>query len=300
MRTLKIVAALAVALVVGLSPVVAHAQTNIGNFNNFLGGSPILRGNGAISTNVGILIRYVGATTAGGTVTVAGANITLSQGAVGGSVADATVACGGGGNGIIVTSNASCNTMKKVVDAINASANWVAVLRDTTGADSSNTMFSALSEAAANDPEGKGLLLDGTATFQDTISVTQFQDLTSYTIDTGIATARGRLKPNPFAGLQPIIFTANETNTYGSGTSAYRVICAATSYAQSPTRVLTETTTVFATPGAATTVANAFTFAAGNGFSCPTGQRMLARVYNSAAMTAAVHYVSGRVWRPLP
>ncbi len=98
--------------------------------------------------DVGILVKYIGAQ-ASGTVTVAvtTGDITFKHGVLTEEVVDTTVVAV---TGIIVVSETYGNTMGKVVDLINASANWEAKLVDCLRADASTVaMLKTMTETQA-------------------------------------------------------------------------------------------------------------------------------------------------------
>ena len=276
----------------------AHAQTN-NQLNNYLSGSPVTRGIGAVSTDVSMLVRYTG-TSASGTVAVDAAtgDLTFLSGASGSEAADTSFECpvSGALGGIIDVSNAACNTFGEVVDTINGLCtgcirnNWTAVLVGAMRSESTDNTNITLSATTANAPEGLGLLFDGVVTFRTSIALTQYQNLTSYVSDN-----RYRLVENPFAGQQAVLHQVTATSTYGSGTSDHVVYCVA--LVNSRTNP-TETVTSYRRPAGATTVASTLDFP--YGLSCPTGQKMIVRTDNSAAMSASTLYAAGRVWRPTP
>lgn len=254
----------------------------------------VLRGIGAVSTEVPIIVRYVGTNANGGTVAVAaGGDLTFSQGAVGSSTADATVKCpSGGSSGVIDVSDTACDTLGEVVDILNATSNWRAVILEGLRADSSNNTLITLSETAANTIDGLGLLHDGTVSFKGTILVNS-DDARSMKFYVDPTRRQGTgIKAKPFAGQSAIALLLRSTSTYGSGTSSLEVICVDVTNGATGA---SETSTKYVTAAGATTVATTLDFTP-YGLGCPVGQKMLWRTNNSEAMTVFTGYAAGLVY----
>lgn len=275
------------ALLVSFAPS-AHAQIDPfgAAINRIVKGNPVLIGVGADDTDEALLIKYVGTNANGGTVTVAAnGNITLAQGAVGSSTADASVTCGAGGNGVIVVANAACDTFGEVVDVINATSNWRAVIIDGLRSDSSNDTLNALSETAANSQDG--LLLkwdtDVAKTSSRLVAPPEARKFGFYFVN------RKDFVANPFAQLKTILFLAKMVSTYASGTSVWSLNCAVPVYKAAGQE---SNVTSYSANSAATTVEKVFDFS-GFGLMCPQGARMVSRLTNSAAMASTAHFVAG-------
>jgi hypothetical protein len=184
---------------------------------------------GAVSTDVGILVKYVGTSPAGGTVTVAaGGGITLKTGAVGSSTADATTECpvSGALGGVIDVTNAACDTLGEVVDAINASANWRAVIVDGLRSDSSNDTLGLQNEISASGAKGVPLNKDTTVAKNVSLALEPFDrlDIRNYLIAGSGGTVG--LNYRPQADHRAIMFFASGTFT-GTGADTFEVISAA-------------------------------------------------------------------------
>lgn len=182
-----------------------------------------------------ILIRYIGDNPDGGTVTVAaGGDITLKTGPVATSTADVTTECpfSGGLGGVIDVSDDACSTLGEVVDAINASPNWVAVIQDGRRSDSSNNTLAALSETSAATPAGLALAGDGAVSLKSVIALVPFDrnDIRPYlngaaafsglrAVNDGSGVtnpANFSLNPNPFDGQQTAVTAMAFDHTNGS------------------------------------------------------------------------------------
>ena len=296
-RTTIVIGVLAAFAIAVFATAPARAQDSYGAaVSKMINGDWVLKGNGAISTEPAIVIRYIGLTP-GGTVTVAaGGAVTLSTGPVGASAVDTTVECPRAAPyaGVFDVTNAACDTLGELVDAINFSANWRAAIVNGLRLDSSNDTLAVLAETAANGVDGLGLLYDGAVGFNSSLVIAHpdVRKIGFYTQGPANSTV---LKTNPFAGLKPILFEMNGTSTYGAGTSAMEIHCLAITQAVGG-NAGTEVDTVYAAPSAATTVN--IRYAYGLGMGCPVGQKMLVRIHNSAAMTAAILYAAGVVIKP--
>lgn len=247
-------------------------------------------GYGTISTNIPILIRYIGSSTGGGEVTVASnGDITLSIN----TVADASVKCpSGGSSGIIDVSDAACDTFGEVINVINASSTWRAVLLDAVASDSSNDTLAALSITTADSVDGLGLLADGTVALNTTYNLTTLTSLKDY-----VEPVTYRLNPNAYAESTRQLLSATANATISAGATTFQVLCAQGVFAPT-TRAYSETVrTIYAIPGAATTVQFTPTVPT-LGFMCNQGEKLLVRYKGSSAnFTAASIAAFGFVYR---
>lgn len=237
----------------------------------------------AISTHTALLVRYVGATANGGTVTVAaGGNLTFAQGPVGSSTADASVTCGAGGNGVIVVANAACDTLGEVVDVLNATTNWRAVILDGLRSESSNDTLAVLAETAANSIQGLGLLGDTAVSFDVVYAATPYR-----TIDAYLDGTNQLMVKSPYNGSAALMFKAITTSTYGSGTSTFEVFSCNERYRTNASTAGVETcTTIWTEANGATTVAKTFDFG-GYGLRTKNDGKLVIRLNNSAANTVS-------------
>lgn len=306
MKPNKFVTSLIVAVIaLTFAPLVVEAQGPARPAQErFLNGEGIIRGVSAVSTEPKILVRYTGTGALGGTVTVAaGGDITFSQGAVGASVADATVECdssiaaSGSRSGIfdLSTPHANCDTLGEVVDLINnQGTNWLAVIVNGLRSDATDNVFITLSEAAANSVDGLGLLDDGTISLFTTQAFlpTAATKMPFYT--TGCSNLRTcrTLKPNPFLGLSTIVYSMTATNTTG-GTATHRLHCVAVNNSL----VLgSETVTTYSKASGATTVEDTWTPQPSFGVACPIGQKAIGRTVMTSTNTAAQLYIAGHIY----
>ena len=286
MRNKLIGYAIAALALVALAAPPAHAQADLYGkaLFNLMQAEPVGVNITAVNTTFPLIVKYIGTNANGGTVTVAAnGDITLAQGAVGSATADATIKCpSGGSNGIIDVSDTACDTFGEVVDIINASANWRGVILDGFRAGSSNDTLATLAEASANAADGKTLARDDAVADFTTVYAmtperlgTAFWDTRSFNLVT-----------NPYLNRRTIIQYANETSTYGSGTSFFEVLSCVVFHA---TTGGSETcTTLFSEAGGATTVNKVFDSSKFTPYGVigAKGAKVLVRIRNSAAHAA--------------
>lgn len=276
----------------------------------FLEKAGIFHAIGAVSTDVGILIKYVGSSPAGGTVAVAaGGDITLATGAVGASSADLTTECpvSGALGGVIDVSDAACNTLGEVVDAINASANWRAVIVDGLATDSSDNTLITLSEANAATPKGIGLLKDTTVALNVSLALIPYEmrtDIRQY-LDNAQPPS---FIPNPYAASQFALYRANGTFT-GTGADNFDYYSLKERYAKcGPAAASTAASIIcsqdsevvtaqYTEPGGGTTVNKSYDFTH-QGFPARPGEKALVRLRAATTFTAATFSVGGYGFQP--
>lgn len=274
----------------------------------FFSGEGVLGGFSAVSTSPQILLRYTGTNANGGTITVAaGGDLTFSQGAVGSSAVDATMECDasiavtGSRNGIydLSTPAAACDTLGEVVDLINSQGtNWLAVIVNGLRSDATDNVFITLAETAANSVDGVGLLADGTTLFKQRKAVIPFAATKMpFYVAGSCATLRTcrTLKENPFAGLTTLFYSQTSASTYGSGSSTQQLNCVSVKNSILATGA-SEVVTTYSRAAGATTVESTWTPNQYFGVACPVGQKAVAEVANSAAMTASYIYVAGHIY----
>lgn len=300
-------AALTLALIFAPSRASNVQADSFGAIQRLLDGESATAQVTAVSTHSPIIVRYVGPSSAGGTVTVAaGGDITFSVGAVGASAVDDSLECpvSGALGGIfdLSTPAAACDTLGEIVDLINKSPNWRAVLRDGMRGDPTDNVFATLSETAANTPNGLALLGDSGVTFDVAAEITPER-----TIARSLDGPYAYIQQNPSVSSRVALFKIAATSTYGSGTSTIEVFSCKTLYPSSWGAVTagsvsgyaaknngSETcTTLDSVAGAATTVEKVLTY--DYALESKKGERLIVRLNNSAAMTAATLYAYGRV-----
>lgn len=248
----------------------------------------------AVSTDVPILVRYVGsATSADVAVDAATGDLTFRVSTAAYTGFECPVS--GGLGGVIDVSDAACNTMEEVVDTINGnctgcSSDFRAVLLDSLGTDNANNTLITLAATELTRTDGLGLLNDGTTAFYASRALVP-ADMRKIQPYLG-GPPSYRLLENPFAGRQAWVRYMDATTTYGSGTSNFKVYSVKTSNAVNTRETITTLSTL---AGGASTVFGAVTNFVNNPLPCRVNEKCIVRIENSAAMTAAVFNATGEL-----
>ncbi len=176
---------------------------------------------GAVSTDVGILVKNVQSNGLGTVEVLAGGDVVLES--VSGTP-DTTTECpvSGALGGIIDVQDAACNTLGEVVDAINSSANWRAVIVDGVRSDNADNTLITLAETPAGTAKGVSVLKDTTIALNVSVAFAPFDrlDIRNYLSGSGTS---AQLVPNPQADNRGILFFASGTFT-GTGADTFEVI----------------------------------------------------------------------------
>lgn len=272
--------------------------------SRFMPAVPVSGALGAVSTDVGMIVKYTGTSSSATIAVAANGDITL----IDNGSADVTTECpvSGALGGVIVVANAACDTFGEVCDAINSSTTgaWRCVIVDGLRADSSNDTITTFGATQATLADGVLLKWDAAVAFKSTIALVPPKYRTS--IQPWLATRSvpaPQMAQNPFAGTMTRLLLANETTTFGSGTSNYEIHSvrvrnfptagSGTALAVGGSEV---DTLLYSTAGGATTVNKILDFSTFGVLSNPD-EKMVLRVNNSAAMTAAVHYAYGQQFK---
>lgn len=282
-------ALLVAALAAGPAPVLAQSAYDSGI-------AQILRGQAAglaltaDDTSLAVIVRYIG-TQSGLVAVAANGDITFTQGATGSEAASTEFECpvSGALGGVIDVSDAACNTLGEVVDTINASTSWRAVIIDGLRSDSSNDTLLTFSATAATAVNGYPLYWDTDTAFSSTIAIlpTEARKMPFY--------LQGRsLRTDPYAGTLPLFWYGNATSTYGSGTSTLSLVSVKATYATSNLAGTETATTILSLAGGATTAAKEVDFRA-HGVYGRRGEKLLFRMINSAAAASVTHTGVGRL-----
>lgn len=288
----------------GLLAAVSLADPAMAQFDN-VSRYPTNHALGAASTDVGLLIRYVGTSPQGGTVEVAAAtgDITLRTGVVGGSTADLTTECPvvTALGGVIDVSDAACNTLGEVVDAINSSPNWRAVLVDSARTESSDNVLATQAEVTASVPQGVRLLKDTTVALNVGLALLPFPYRNDISVYLDSSNPR-KFVPNPYEGAQSILLRANGTFT-GTGTDLFtirsfreRYGTCGTALAGTPASIICADTEVltgsYVEPGGGTGVNKTYDFSE-IGLAFGKDEKVLVNITAATTFTAAFFNVAG-------
>ena len=244
----------------------------------------------AVSTDVGLYVKYVGAAQTGtATVAVAaGGDITFSVN----GAADATVKCpSGGSSGVIDVSDAACDTFAEVVTVINKTANWRAVYGAVIGSDSTDDRLITRSTVAASGPDGIALLKDTAVALNVTADLTpNFYSggrSIKFFLAPGGANLNAKLNANPYSGQRTWVPYATETITSSGTIGLFSIIGDTVVHANQGTTAysLTETIrTIVSQTGAATTANKTYDFSHFPLIANP-GERILIRQASGTDLT---------------
>ena len=225
--------------------------------------------------NILIVLRYVGDEDSA-TVTVSGGDITFQHGDLAAEAVDATINSDDD-DGVIDVSDAGGNTMGKVVDLINGSANWEALLCDCLRADASTAAKILDVGETTLTPNTETMNLNG-----DTSATLNISKLCSYRSLQAFLGTSG----TPFAGDSNYyvqLTNMQSYNTFGSGTNIIQV------YDIDP--VENTEKLIYQRPGAATTVEKDIDFISDmDGLdSIAKGHMLLVRMIGSTACTGWIN-----------
>lgn len=270
---------------VAYSPPPAHAQTVL----PFLYGDPAPAAfPSAEDGGIAFIIKHVG-TGASGTAQISSGDLLLKDGAEGAEAATTDITGCGGTAGTLDVDNAGCDTLGELIDRINASAKWRAVIIDGLRSDvTAAATLLTKSATAATAEAGLAINWDTSVAFHETRCLGCTRSIAPY-LSTGSGSVAARLVPNPFAGRRVILFYWDATSTYGSGTSQLQVISVkvnnSTGGGTESTNLPNTTGTgglVYTIAGGATTV-NKVAFNQPYGLRCEKDAKCLVRISNSAA-----------------
>ncbi len=262
---------------------------------------PVAGAIAADDTDIAIRIRYIGSGTTpdtnnSGTVAVAAnGDLTFLQGVQGSEAASTEFECpvSGALGGIIDVSDAACNTVGEVINVINASTSWRAVPIDALLTDVVDNVILTRAATRATNLDGLAINWDTSTAFKMSVLLNE----PSYRTIRPYLNGRTLIR-NPFENQTTAVHIANATSTYGSGTSNIRFYTSALRFNQAAPRTASETVaTLYSEAGGATTVNKVVSSMSTVGVYSNTGERLLARLDNSAAAASAVLYAYGFKYR---
>lgn len=301
-------AALALALILASAPPVG-AQTNVQR-DTPLGGAV-----GAADSDVALLIKRIDGTPGYVTVSAAG-DILLEQGDT--STADTNIECDasiatdGSRNGTLDVSVAACDTLQEVCDIINSQGDneWACVILDGLSTDTPGPAGTGFilavtdADASRSVTGGYGIKWDTSAAWTATVALVppELRLIESYYTVNNDGTKTFHQNPYLANPVQPYFISAHATTTYGSGTSTFSI---QSQKPGAPSGTYTYATSqgsmgtarvLYSEAAGATTAKKDFDFAESlrNGFPLLYGQKAIARVTNSEAMTAVVMAAVGQ------
>lgn len=254
----------------------ADAQTPY--YDLFRYASAVSRSN-ADDQNVAFVIYYVGSSASGKVAIAANGDLTFTEGDEGSEAAVDDFECpvSGALGGVIDVSDSACNTLGEVMDIVNVSGSGFRIVPvDGLRTDSSNDTYVTISATQVNSEKGLSVNYDTDVALFTSIALTSSPD----DISNMIEPVSGKLVANPYLGQRAVLFKANGTSTYGSGTSTWQVLSVAPNYKVGTS---TETvTTLYTQPAGATTVNNSLALP-DLGLIGRRDEKLILRIANSAA-----------------
>lgn len=263
----------------------------------------------ADDSDVAILVKYIGpagasGTANSGTVQIAATSALFKSGAQGAEAAAATdPTCPGGGTaGTVDFTNAACDTLGEFVDFINATTTWRAVTVAGFRTDptlSGTVRLVALAATRATTPDGVQIKFKTANQLTSSLLVAPARFTTSISayFAGGNAGQPRAFITNPFYNRRSVLLLANETSTFGSGTSTYNIYSVLPKYRPAGgTGVGTGSsevvTLLYSDAGGATTVSKTFDFR-DIGIAANRNEKLIARLTNSAAMSVTTNRAYG-------
>lgn len=292
-QSVAIVMAMAIGLPI-LLPTPAYAE----KYENPI---PVTVSIATISTDTAMLVYHIGtaAEPSGKVAVAANGDMTFTVGAFGAEAADTTFECpvSGALGGIIDVSDTACDTMGEVADVINASTYWRAALVGVLRSDSSDDKLVTIAATDANSRDGLALKSDDAVSFVNSIAlIPNVNGGSAPSIQQWLGGngSNRKFTPNPWKGSRTKLVLDTATTTYGSGTSTFNVYSVKQTYNPANGKGTEVATLIYTKAGGATTVAsvNDFTTAAIAPLTGPD-EKLIVRITNSAAMSAAVHIATG-------
>jgi hypothetical protein len=260
-------------------------------YSKVLSGDPVGGALTAVSTDTALVVKYIGGLSGGGEVAVAaGGDITLTIG----TVADTTTECpvSGAYAGVIDVSDASCNTLGEVCDAINFSANWRCAIVNGLRSDSSDDTLVTISASTADSKDGLALKRDTAVALAMYQSLIPSESIQSFIIN-GQSTPG--VVPNPFAQHRTAITGGTATVTTG-GAATIALYGVTSNYAKGALNAAgtgfvggSETVrTIFSIPGAATTVEKELAFLSRAPVVSKKGEKLVLKVSATSSLTVPI------------
>jgi len=289
-RFVILMAALLALALFPTAPIHAQSFANVPS-PNFI---PFGAGITADDTTVAMYVKYVGSSPGASTDIAVAANgdMTFRKGAV--AVDEFECPVSGGLGGVIVVANAACDTMGEVVDVINKSTSWRAVLVAALRADSSNDTLLTISATDATLRTGLALKIDTDVAFWTGLAIEPpgANGICAYIACSG--NAPGGMWTYPFVGYQGAAALARATSTYGSGTSTIKFYSVSVKNATGGSA--SDVTTLWSIAAGNTTVEKLLDYSE-TPIYARQGEKMLVRVENSAAQASATMQVYGALYK---
>lgn len=301
MRTLRKylalgLAALMVALTLGPAAEVQAQVANQGIFIAPFKTKTTTRVITAVATDVMLRVRYVGSATGAATVAVAGNNAIAF---VANGAADTTIGTCGGTAGTLDLTNAACDTMIEVVNLVNQSAGWIAVLDESLGTDTSNGKLNNLSATDAKSPAGVAILgltsanLFMTAALHPVNNDGSASDLRDFV--PGVVRPNSPIAGHPFADRDTVLLYASENiTTTDNAANLFKVFCVVGAYSGTKKIYAENVNELYREAAAATTTTGKIDeFLNAGGVPPCQGGKLLVRVNGNTTLTAPTIILTG-------
>lgn len=259
-------------------PGVEKASAQTPYFDLYRNSIAASRSNGD-DANIAFIVYYVGSSESGKVAVAAGGDLTFTEGVESSEAAVDDFECpvSGGLGGVIDVSDAACNTIGEVMNIVNVSGSGFRIVPvDSLLSDSSNDTLVTFSAAQVNSEKGLAVNIDTDVAFLASIALTAAPDDASGMLEP----VSGKLVANPYLGQRAVLFSANGTSTYASGTSTWQVLSVKPNYKVGTS---SETvTTLYTQPAGATTANNVLTLPS-LGLIGRHDEKLILRISNSAA-----------------
>lgn len=263
----------------------------------------------ADDSDVAMLVKYIGpigasGTTNSGTVQIAATSALFKSGAQGAETnATTDPTCPGGGTaGTVDFTNAACDTLGEMVDVVNATTTWRAVLVAgfrTDNTFNSNVKLVALGATRATTPDGVQIKFKTANQLTSSLLVAPARFTTSMTayLAGGNAGQPRAFVSNPFYNRRSVFLLGNETSTFASGTSTYNIYsvlpknrpAGAAGVGTGSSEVVT---LMYSDVGGATTVSKTFDLR-DIGIAAARNEKLIIRLTNSAALSVTTNRAYG-------
>lgn len=234
--------------------------------------------------DIAMLIRYTGSEESGLVEVAADGNLVFTIGDLSAEAADTNVST----DGTIDVSGGSEDTLGEIVDIINATDDWEAVLVDAVRSDSANDTLLDAGPSQAKTPEGLAINWDTDVVYslQRLIAPDALRtDIRSYLVNGTVN------QTFPFVGTRGAVRYLSGLSTYGSGNSVFQLISTDDNGTDS---------VVFSKAAGATTVdADGIALTTEGEYVGNRSERLVARLDNSAAMATATLRGNGRLFKSL-
>jgi len=241
--------------------------------------------------SVAMLIKYVGTAAASATTDVAvaaGGDMTFRVAGVASTTINSAAVCGAtAGTLDLSTPAATCDTLGEVVDVINATSDWRAVLVGALRTDSSDNTLTTFAVAAAMKAEGVAVYFDSAVSLTTSIALIPDNCKTDIRC---FMSPQGRLQQNPDGGTQTDVRWVEGYATYAT-TGTFNIYSVKASN-QAGTSAQT-ITTLWSEAAGASTVNKQLTAFQYLGLKGKPNERVIVRITTTGASSAFILHAYG-------